>query len=439
MTDELRTLLRQKIVDSLAMPAPALTRRDVWLPSVPAKKATAVIGMRRAGKTSLLWQLLAQRLAAGAAREDLLYFSFEDERLAGMGVADLDLMVQEYFKLHPQARQRRRVTFFLDEIQLVPGWELFARRLLDTENVEVFLSGSSARLLSREVATSMRGRAMEAVVQPFSFRECLRHAGAEPAQPVERLTNAQRSTLEQRLRHYLRAGGFPEAQGQDDRSREILLGGYVDVLLLRDVIERHAVSHPLALRWMVRQLLGNAAGAFSVNKFHADLKSQNIAVGKETLYAYLTHLEDAFLLRSVGIATDSEQRRRVNPRKAYPVDMGLVALFDRSGKANTGHALETAVALELGRRGAEIAYVRTADDFEVDFLARFPGGRSQLIQVCAQLDDPLTLARELRALAQARAEHPQAELLLIVLDAPIAPQLPEGVTLMAALDWLLMQ
>lgn len=439
MTDELRSLMRQKIVDSLAMPAPALTRRDVWLPSVPANKATAVIGMRRAGKTSLLWQMLAQRLAAGAAREDLLYFSFEDERLAGMGVTDLDLMVQEYFKLHPQARQRRRVTFFLDEIQLVPGWELFARRLLDTENVEVFLSGSSARLLSREVATSMRGRAMEAVVQPFSFRECLRHAGAEPAQAVERLTKAQRSTLEQRLRHYLRAGGFPEAQGQDDRSREVLLGGYVDVLLLRDVIERHAVSHPLALRWMVRQLLGNAAGAFSVNKFHADLKSQNIAVGKETLYAYLTHLEDAFLLRSVGIATDSEQRRRVNPRKAYPVDMGLVALFDRSGKANTGHALETAVALELGRRGAEIAYVRTADDFEVDFLARFPGGRSQLIQVCAQLDDPLTLARELRALAQARAEHPQAEPLLIVLDAPIAPQLPEGVTLMAALDWLLMQ
>jgi len=132
-------------------------------------KAIAVIGMRRAGKTTLLWQILRDRLAQGTQREGLLYFGFEDERLAGMTVADLGLIVEEYYQLHPEWRDGRRAVFFLDEIQTVPGWEVFARRLLETEKIDLFLSGSSARLLSREVATSMRGRAMEALAPSIQF------------------------------------------------------------------------------------------------------------------------------------------------------------------------------------------------------------------------------------------------------------------------------
>jgi hypothetical protein len=113
---------------------------------------------------------------------------------------------------------------------------------------------------------------MEALVYPFSFREYLRHRRREPNKAPDRLTKAQRSSLEKDLLDYLAAGGFPEAQGLNQRDRNELLRGYVDVALLRDVVERHAVSHPVALRWMVRQLLGNAAGSFSVNKFHGDLK-----------------------------------------------------------------------------------------------------------------------------------------------------------------------
>ncbi len=436
MDDRYRQIIRQKIVDALAALVPALTRRDVWLPAVP-NKATVVIGMRRAGKTSLLWQILADRLAQGTPREGLLYFSFEDERLAGLQAKDLDMLVEEYYRLCPEWRDRQRATFFLDEIQVVPGWERFARRLLDSEKVDLFLSGSSARLLSREVATSMRGRAMEAVVLPFSFRESLRHAGHEPLKRPERLTKAERSFLDNQLLAYLARGGFPEAQGLDVRSRAELLRGYVDVVLLRDVIERHAVSQPLVLRWMVRQLLGNAAGSFSVNKFHADLKSQGVAVGKDTLHSYLAHLEDAFLLRSLAIATDSERRRRVNPRKVYPGDTGLIPIFDRSGRANLGHALETAVLLELDRRGAETAYVRTASGFEVDFHARHADGRQELIQVCASLDAPDTVAREVRALQEAATEFPEARLLLIALDIPARLELPAGMTVVAASEWLL--
>jgi predicted AAA+ superfamily ATPase len=438
MESQFRTVIRQKIIDAQAAPLPVLTPRDVWVPAVQGK-ATAVIGMRRSGKTCLLWQILAQRHASGTPRAGLLYFSFEDERLADMRLQDLDLLVETFYQLNPDWRDARRACFFLDEIQLVPGWELFARRLMDSENIELFLSGSSARLLSREVATSMRGRAMEAIVSPFSFREMLRHAGREPAKPTDRMTKAERSQLVSDLRIYLLQGGFPEAQGLDTRTRLELLRTYVDVVLLRDVVERHNLSQPQVLHWMVRQLLGNVAGAFSINKFHGDLKSRGVAVGKDTLHSYLAHLEDAFLLRSLEVATDSERRRQVNPRKVYPVDTGLTPVFDRSGKANLGHALEAAVLHELHRRGAEVHYVRTPAGYEVDFFARDSAGHQALIQVCSELDNPATLEREVRALQDAHATWPDASLHIVALEPPATANLPAEVRLHMAADWLLWQ
>ena len=436
MREQFRQIVRQKIIDGLAAEIPSFTRRDVWVPAVPGK-AIAVIGMRRAGKTTFLWQVLADRIARGTAREGLLYFGFEDERLAGMGAEDLDLLVEEYYRLHPEGRERQKAALFLDEIQTVPGWERFARRLMDDENVDLFLSGSSARLLSKEVATSMRGRAMEAAVFPFSFRESLRHAGKEPPAEKGGLTKSQISFLEKALGAYLTGGGFPEAQGLDVRSRSELLRGYVDMVLFRDVVERHAVSQPVVLRWMVRQLLANAAGLFSVNKFYRDMKSQGLAAGKDTLHAYLGHLEDAFLLRSVSIAADSERRKQVNPRKVYPVDTGLIPLFDRSGRANMGHALETAVFWELKRRGAETGYVRTQNGYEVDFFARHVDGRQELIQVCADMDDPQTRDRESRALFDAQKQHPDAALVVIAFNKPAAVELPDPITLLPAVEWFL--
>ncbi len=429
-------LIRQKIVDSLASPVPAFTRRDVRLPAL-RRKAVAVIGMRRTGKSTFLWQVLSDRLSQGASRQSLLYFGFEDERLAGMRAADLQLLVEEYYRLYPELRDSGRGVFFLDEIQVVPGWERFARRLLETEKVDLFLSGSSARLLSREVATSMRGRAMEALVHPFSFREYLRHLGREPNTSQDRLPKAKRSALEKDLRDYLTYGGFPEAVAADPRDRFDLLRGYVDTALLRDVVERHEVSHPVALRWMVRQLLGNAAGSFSVNKFYGDLRSQGIPVAKDTLHEYLSYLEDAFLIRTVSLSTGSERRRMVNPRKVYPIDPALIPMFDQSGKANVGHALETCIMLELERRGAELSYVRNETGSEVDFLARYPDGRRELIQVCADLDAQDARDRELRGLVEALAEHKKSTAHLIVLQPERPPELPGSVHWHAASDWLL--
>jgi predicted AAA+ superfamily ATPase len=434
----MQELIRKKIVDSLAAPVPEFTRRDIRLPSVRGK-AAAVIGMRRTGKTTFLWQVISDRLAQGTAREGLLYFSLEDERLAGITGRELGILVEEYYRLYPEWRDRRRAVFLLDEIQNAADWEAFARRLLDTEQIELFLSGSSARLLSREVATSMRGRAMEVLVHPFSFREYLRHCGREPKREAERLPKADRSALDKALRDYLTEGGFPEAQGLDVRDRFELLRSYVDVALLRDVVERYGVSQPVALRWMARHLLDNPAGSFSVNKFHKDLKSQGISIGKDTLHSYLAWLEDAFMIRTVSIASRSERRRMVNPRKAYPVDPGLIPVFDRSGERNLGHALETCVFLELERRGAEISYVRTQEGFEVDFLARYPDGRRELLQVCAGPDSPSTLEREVRALMRAGKEHPRAGLNLIVLRPETVGKTPHRVMLHWAPAWFLSQ
>jgi predicted AAA+ superfamily ATPase len=437
MERELNLLIRQKITDALAASVPAHTRRDVHLPGIKGK-VMAVIGMRRSGKTTFLWQCLADRLKAGTPRDALLYFNFEDERLSEMTAHDLQSVVEEYFSLHPEHRDSKQVTFFLDEIQEVAGWETFVRRLLDTEKVELFLSGSSARLLSREVATSMRGRAMEVLVHPFSFREALRHRGAEPASAWAGSSKAIRSTLDKHFRAYLSEGGFPESQDVPARDRASLLRTYVDVAILRDVIERHGVTNPAALRWLQRHLLGNPAGTFSVQKFFDALKSQGLPVGKNTLHDYLAHLEDAFLVRTVSLHTASERQRMVNPRKAYPIDPGLISLYERTGRANLGHALETVVLLELERRGCETSYVRTSDGYEVDFFARDPEGGTTLIQVCADVSNPATYEREVRALTAAAAVFRGALPLLLTFDTlPPRSPLPKLLHWQPAVAWLL--
>ena len=284
----------------------------------------------------------------------------------------------------------------------------------------------------------MRGRALEAVVTPFSFREMLRHMGHEPTQAWLQLPKATHSQLAHDLDLYLAQGGFAEAQGLDTRSRLALLRNYVDVVLLRDVIERHNLSQPQVLRWMVQQLLGNAAGSFSINKFHADLKSRGVAVAKDTLHQLLAYLEDAFLLTSISISSSSVRQKQVNPRKVYPVDTGLIALFDRSGKANTGHALECAVLHQLLRSGAEVAYVHTPAGFEVDFHARYPDGREALIQVCADVGSQDTLNREIRALQDARQAFPGAQAQLLVLSPmPSGLNSPLGIEPISAAAWLL--
>lgn len=434
----LRARLSEKLAESLAAPPPVATRRRVHGRVALPNKATAVIGIRRAGKTTFLHQVRRERLERGVALERLPYVNLEDERLAGLKATDLYVLVEEYYRRFPAMRGRETVTWCFDEIQTVPGWERFVRRLLDSERVEVFFSGSSSALLSREIATAMRGRAWEVVIHPFSFEEALRHRGQAVPERPDFLAAPERSALERAFLDYLTGGGFPEAQGLDAAARQRLLSDYVDVAALRDVVERHGVTNVTGLRWLVRHLLGNAAGLFSVEKFYAALKSQGLAISKDTVHQLVAHLEDCFLVRTVWVEAASERRRMVNPRKAYPVDPALIPLFDRTGRANVGHALETAVMLELERRRCTVTYVRTPQGREVDFLARGATGEAELIQVCADARDGQTSERELRALAEAAALHPKATARLLTLTRDGLPAaVPPGVVAQPAYEWML--
>ena len=147
-----------------------------------------------------------------------------------------------------------------------------------------------------------------------------------------------------------------------------------------------------------------------------DLRAQGHPIGKDSVHAMVSHLQDAFLFTAVPVATESLRRQNSNPRKIYPVDHGLIAAFDPSGKSNLGHHLEVVVHTELRRRRADVTYVRNDDGTEVDFLARRPGEEEELIQVCADVADPATLERELRALQAAHPNNATARKLLLSLQ-----------------------
>lgn len=437
MDDQIREAIRQKLADATTSPFPRMTRRDTTVTAIPGK-AQAIVGMRRAGKTTFLLQCLGDRLSQGEPRDRQVYFNFEDERLAGLSAKDLGWILDEYYRAFPKNRRDHRVTWCFDEIQLVPGWETFVRRILDSENVEVFVSGSSARMLSREVATSLRGRALETVIQPFSFREFGRSAGLVP--PTSGLLGGpETSTWAACFDDYLRVGGFPELARAELRPRQPeLLQGYVDAVVLRDVAERHAITNLVALRAFVRQLLRHPASLLSITKILADFRSRGISVSKQMLLEMLAHLEDAFLVSTVPIATRSERRQQVNLRKLYVADHALSAAFDARARADLGHHLENVVACELLRAGHRLAYVKTQDGHEVDFLATARDGTTTLVQVTADILDPKTLEREIRALEGAREEFPDAEpLLLLGNELPVGHKLPKGIRVATIWRWLL--
>lgn len=389
------------IADFQERELPRVTPRSLSLPGLPGK-ADVVVGMRRSGKTWYLYQQIEERLANGIGRERLLYMNFEDERLLPLRAVDLSRIPEAFYRRFPASREQP-CWFFFDEIQNVPGWETFVRRLLDSEKVSLVLTGSSARLLSREIATSLRGRSLSTEILPFSFAESLRHADVEV--PASWPPGARtRSLLEHRFHQYLETGGFPEVQAISQDLRVRVLQEYVDVVIFRDVVERHGVENLPALRYLERKLLASPAGKFSISKLFNDLKSQGMKVGKDTLYEYLAHLEDSFLLFAMAVASPSARVRQVNPRKCYPIDPALAAAVSFRASGDVGHLLEAAVYLELRRRGRSLAYVATRSGYEVDFLAEDLRGSRELVQVCADLEDPATRQRELRALEEGMTE-----------------------------------
>ena len=397
----MESILEELIADFHERSLPALTRRHIKLPWLPNKIDT-VIGMRRSGKTWFVFQVISDLLSNDMPKEAILYLNLEDERLLPMTVSDLGRITDIYYRRYPQLRDRSCSLFF-DEIQNIPGWEKFIRRLMDTENVHICLTGSSAKLLSYEIATSLRGRSIATEIFPFSYLEALEHAGIDVGASI-RPGAKKRALLENRLLAYLVEGGFPEVQNIDTGYRVRILQDYLDVVILRDVVERHQISNIVPLRYMIRHLLNASTGLFSINKFYNDLKSQGIRCGKNTLHQYLSYLSDAYLFFQVHIHTDSERVRMVNPRKIYAIDPGLVKACSRKIRSEWGHLLENFVFLELRRSADTIEYYITEKGHEVDFLVTDRTGQRSLIQVSSDMTAQDTKKRELRALSEAMKE-----------------------------------
>jgi len=381
---------------------PDLIQRDRSITRV-LRKANVVIGMRRSGKTWFCYQQMKELLAQGIEKERLLYLNFEDERLLPFAAADFQDILETYYRKFPDFKTRQ-CYLFLDEVQRIQGWDKFVRRVLDTEQLSVCITGSSSKLLSTEIATALRGRSLITEIFPFSFREFLKSKKVEIHQ-APRFGSKIRARLQHWMEIYSKVGGFPEVQSLDDELRRQVLRNYLDVVILRDIVERHATGNIIALRALIRHIMSAPATRFSVNKFYNTLKSRGIPCTKNNLYNYLDHLTDAFLVYQVPIHSRSEKARQVNPKKVYVIDTGLLEAMSFQMTEDRGAWLESLVYMHLRRKGLQPEYYITRKGNEVDFILRpGTGGEYQLIQVCWDLGDPKTKQREVNGLRAAMDE-----------------------------------
>jgi len=429
----MKAILSQLIDDFHERKMPELINRDKEFAEI-AGKADVVVGMRRAGKTSFCYQKISELIGSGVSLKEILYLNFEDDRLADFSISDFQTILDVYYAKFP-VHHDIKCFFFFDEIQRIDQWEMFIRRLLDTENVQVYLTGSSSKLLSSEIATGLRGRSFTTEIFPFSFPEFLR-AHALFASSPGRFGARTSAILRRAAADYLVIGGFPEVLTVSSDQRVEILQSYIDSVLLRDVIERHRVSNVIALKHLVRQIMNAPGAKFSVNKFYNTLKSMAVKCTKNSLYEYLDHLIDAYLFYRVPIHSRSEKARMINPAKIYTVDTGLLQAMTFRNSENNGPLLENLVFMHLRRQGFDIEYVTTKDGYEADFLARHRiSGETRLVQVCWDMEDSATFKRELRGLRYAMVELRIDTATIVTWDNEAAPA--ENIDTVPVWKWLL--
>lgn len=396
----MREIIRSLILDFHESQPFSGVPRHLCVDTVPGK-ATVLIGVRRCGKSTYLFQLMEKLLSSGVSRDNILYVNFFDDRLAPLRTAGLSSVAEAYFSLYPEKKSTEMVYCFFDEIQSMPRWEPFIDRLMRTEKCQVVLTGSSAQLLSREVATQMRGRALSWELFPFSFAEYLDARGVDRTMP---LSTRKRLLVEREFAGFWQAGGFPEVLGLERQTRVRVHQEYFHAVLFRDLIERHDIAHPKALVDLARRLVDNVASLYSINSLSGHLKALGHKVPKSTVAEYVQWLEDAYFLFTVPLFDTSLARRQVNPRKIYAIDHALVTSVSSGIQANTGHLLENLVFTSLRHHHPSLFYYRTRNGGEVDLVVPDRAGKPRLIQVCESLVDGDTEKRETSALWDAMAE-----------------------------------
>jgi len=350
------------------------------LHSLPDLKSHALIvsGIRRCGKSTLLFQLLRERYPRS------IYLNFDDPRLYDFGTDD-------FVKLDGLIMEMDNSVLMFDEIQLIKGWEKYVRQKLD-ENFQVFVTGSNASLLSRELGSSLTGRHITKELYPFSYLEYCQFHKIEPCTA---------STL-----LYLKEGGFPEYLKQKN---EEILTSLLDDIIVRDIAVRYNIRDVRTLQRLTTFLLANIGNRITGNK----LKTNFGISSATTILEYFSHLEQSYLLTFVPMFDYSLKKQNINPKKVYAIDTGLVEVTTPRFKNDDGHKLENLVFLAIRRCTKEIFYY--SGKRECDFLILEKGLISKAIQVCLELNSE-NLQRETSGIFEAMKKFQLQEGTIVTLS-----------------------
>ncbi len=358
-------------------------------------KVKVAMGIRRAGKTYFVYEHILHLISEGINKTEILYLNFEDDRLTFLDHGNFAKLVEAFYSIYPENHEKKCYLFF-DEIQNVEEWLRVVRRLHDTKNVEIFLTGSSAKLLSKEIATSLRGRSLATEIWPYSFKEFMK--ARRIAIDTSLYDKKTEDMLKKTFHFYLSTGGFPEVAFYPEDVRHQTLQEYIDIVLYRDIIERHTINNPALIKHMILSMLNNVGRPFSIHKFYNESKTRGYEIGKDVLYDYVNYIEDAYLAFAVPIFDSSLRKVQTNPKKVYAVDPGLVRALTLDYDRDLGRLFENVIYLDLKRLGCHISYYLTQDRNEIDFIIQTPRGYKKFFQVVWNMEDDATYKRESKAL-----------------------------------------
>lgn len=357
------------------------------------KKIITLVGVRRCGKTSILYHMINE-LCKRVDKTKILFLNFEDERLE-LNSDELDLILQSYMELYPEQNLSECYLFF-DEIQNVANWEKFIRRVYDTVTKNIFITGSNSKLLSSEIATSLRGRTLSFEVFPLSFKEYLSFKDIEvdlySSRSLAHIKNAQEA--------FLKNGSFPETLFLDEIYATKTLQEYFNVLLYKDLAQRYNITNTVALKFFLKRVIATATKQISINKIYNELKSSGIKIGKNTLYDFLDYVQNIYLALTLQKYDTSLVNKELGEKKIYSIDIGLNNATEFKFSDNIGKALENAVFLELKRNNNEIYYYKSAKS-ECDFVISTKGKITHALQVTYDMSDVDTKEREIKGLLEA--------------------------------------
>lgn len=357
------------------------------------------VGLRRAGKSYLMYQQIQQLLEEGHELEEILYFNFEDDRLVNLSIEELDLIKICYEELYAH-----KPIFFLDEIQIVSYWEKFARRLAD-QKYRVYITGSNAKMLSSEIATTLGGRYMIQNIYPFSFAEYLK-ANEVEAGPTWYFKN--RTEIIRTFSGYFYYGGLPELELIEEAEKRQWLSNLFNKIFFGDLITRYSIRNDLAMKVLIRKLAESVKQPSSFNRLANIVSSTGVKITTDTIIDYLDFLQATWLIFPIENYA-SKLAEKVSNRKYYFIDNGLLNLFLFDPVTSL---LENLVAISLKKKYEENVFFYH-QNIEVDF---YVPTEKMAIQVSYSLKDEATYKREVNALLKISHAFETDKLFIITND-----------------------